>query len=69
VNVGGTVVWWNNSHGTHTVTSDVGSPEVFDSNNVMLGSTFSHTFNTAGTFTYHCKIHTTMHGTIVVGGG
>jgi plastocyanin len=31
-----------------------------------VGSTFGHTFATAGTFAYHCKIHSTMHGTVVV---
>jgi len=26
----------------------------------------SHQFNTAGTYNYHCTIHSTMHGAIVV---
>jgi len=28
--------------------------------------TFSYQFTTAGTYTYHCSIHSTMHGTIIV---
>jgi plastocyanin len=30
------------------------------------GATFSFTFTKAGTFAYHCSIHSSMHGTIVV---
>ena len=33
----------------------------------MSGGTFSHTFDTAGTFLYHCEVHPTlMNGQIVV---
>jgi plastocyanin len=32
------------------------------------GGTFSFTFTKAGTFTYHCNFHPSMHGTIVVTG-
>jgi plastocyanin len=30
------------------------------------GQTFTHTFDTAGTFKYHCSIHPFMTGSIVV---
>ena len=30
------------------------------------GNTYSHMFNTAGTFNYHCTIHPGMNGSIVV---
>jgi plastocyanin len=30
------------------------------------GGVFAHTFNTAGSFGYHCAIHTNMTGTITV---
>jgi plastocyanin len=30
------------------------------------GATFSRTFSTAGTFTYHCTIHPGMVGTVSV---
>jgi len=59
-----TAVQWGNADGTtHTVTADGGT---FSSGNISSGSTFSHTFTTAGTFTYHCSIHPTMVGRIVV---
>jgi plastocyanin len=73
VAVGTTVTWINNDTVAHTVTSDTGSSEVFDSSSISSGGgyggggTFPHTFSTAGTFHYHCSIHSTMaHGTVIV---
>ena len=66
VNVGGTVTWTNNGPSTHTVTADDGS---FDSGNLNAGKTFSHTFQTAGTFSYHCTIHPFMKAEVVVQSG
>lgn len=63
VKAGGTVTWTFDDSGTsHTVTADDGS---FDSGQHSSG-TFSHTFATPGTFTYHCNIHSTMKATITV---
>jgi plastocyanin len=64
VAVGSTVTWTNNDTTGHTVSADEGS---FDSGTVAPGATFSQTFDTAGTFTYHCNIHPTMTATITVG--
>jgi hypothetical protein len=63
VTTGSTVTWTNTGAATHTVTADDGS---FDSGNLAPGATFSQTFDTAGTFAYHCNIHPNMTGTIVV---
>ena len=63
VKVGDTVTWINNDNHDHTVTSDNGT---FNSGNIANGSTFSFTFNTVGTYSYNCSIHTSMTGTIVV---
>lgn len=63
VKAGTTVNWTNTGSATHTVTADDGS---FDSGHLSGGSNFSHTFSTAGTFTYHCAIHSSMKATIVV---
>jgi len=52
--VGDTVVWTNNGNAQHTATSDSG---LFDSGTMNPGATFSHTFNVAGSFPYHCKFH------------
>ena len=63
VAAGSTVTWTNSDSTTHTVTADDGS---FDSKQLAAGSTFSQTFTKAGTYAYHCAIHTSMTGTIVV---
>jgi len=63
VQAGTTVTWTNSGAATHTVTADNGA---FDSGQLASGATFSQTFDTAGTFTYHCEIHPQMTGTIVV---
>lgn len=63
VKAGTKVTWTNKDSATHTVTSDSG---VFTSGNLLSNGTFSYTFASAGTFPYHCTIHTSMKGTIVV---
>jgi plastocyanin len=64
VSVGTTVKWTNNDGVTHTVTANDGSS--FDSGPIAAGASFSFKFMTAGTFNYHCTIHSGMTGTIVV---
>jgi plastocyanin len=61
VTAGTTVKWTNKDQVTHTVTS---TTNVFDSGNVPPNGTFSYTFATAGTYSYFCKIHTYMTGTV-----
>jgi plastocyanin len=63
VPVGTTVTWTNQGAAPHTVTADDGT---FDSGTLQPGGTFSMTFDTPGTFTYHCEIHPSMTATIVV---
>jgi plastocyanin len=62
---GQTVQWVFKDANPHTVTADDGS---FTSDHTGLanGQTFTHTFTTAGTYTYHCFIHPQMHGTVIV---
>jgi plastocyanin len=63
---GGTVTWTNNDKTTHTVVDDltnVGGP---NSGNIAPGESYSFTFNKTGSFQYHCRIHPSMRGTIVV---
>jgi len=64
----GTTVTWTHKDGTtHPVSS--GTPPTKDGKfdgQVAAGSTFSFTFNGAGTFTYFCAIHNSMTGTITV---
>lgn len=63
VAVGTTVTWTNSDSTGHTVTADDGS---FKSDTLATSATFKQTFATAGTFAYHCSIHTSMTGTITV---
>jgi plastocyanin len=62
--IGDTVTWSNDSVRTHTVTADDGS---FDSGRVFSGEKFSHHFDTAGTFAYHCVLHPFIRGSVGVG--
>jgi plastocyanin len=65
VKAGTTVVWSNNSGTTHNITSDAGDPATFTLP-VDDGNTVSFKFTKPGTYPYHCSIHPTMKGTIVV---
>jgi plastocyanin len=64
VSIGTTVTWTNQDTVPHTTTSDA-APS-WDSGVLNKGASFSFTFTKAGTFTYHCNVHPTMHGTITV---
>ena len=63
VQVGGKVIWQNEDTAPHTATADDGS---FDTGTIENGKLGSATFKEAGTFTYFCEIHPTMHGTVEV---
>lgn len=64
VPVGGSVTWTNKDAVTHTVTPDAGG---IDAHELPVGAGFSQTFDTPGTYAYHCAIHPFMKGTIIVG--
>lgn len=65
VSVGDTVTWTNESDAPHTVTSDdAGGP--LDAATFDEGETYAFTFDTAGTYAYHCEIHPDMEGTVTV---
>jgi MYXO-CTERM domain-containing protein len=64
VAVGDTVTWTNGDNVTHTATADDAS---FDTGSISGGSSsVGVTFNTIGTFAYHCRIHASMTASIVV---
>jgi plastocyanin len=63
VAAGDTVTWHNSGQEPHTATADDGS---FDTGTINSGGSGSHTFNSAGTFSYICTIHPNMHGTVRV---
>ena len=66
--VGTKVTWTNKDSFAHTVTAtgDASAADAaFDSKKLDSGSSYSHTFAKAGTFTYRCAIHNSMTGTVV----
>jgi plastocyanin len=74
---GDSVKWtWAGPDTNHSVTAKAGQADSFDSDPGKTptsldhppGSTFSHTFNTPGTFSYFCKVHSFMTGKVVVNG-
>ena len=69
ITTGERVTWSNDDTSAHTVTSGTavdGPDGVFDSSLFMAGNTFSHTFDSPGTFDYFCMVHPWMVGTIKV---
>jgi plastocyanin len=63
VTAGSTVTWTNTDSIAHTTTSD--SP-MFDSGTMNPGATYNFTFQTKGTFPYHCSFHRGMVASVVV---
>jgi plastocyanin len=59
---GQSVMWQNVSARAHTVTADDGSY----AGALFNGAMYSHTFDSPGTFLYHCTIHPTMRGEVDV---
>lgn len=79
IHVGDTVTWnWASpsfvahsscsGNGCIPATSPANTTEPWSSGVLGAGSTFSHTFNTAGTYTYECELHSLsgMTGSVVV---
>lgn len=63
VGLGATVTWTNSDTPHHTVTLDDNS---HDSGVIPPNSTHSYSFDTAGTYRYHCAIHSSMTGSVRV---
>jgi len=67
IDAGTTVVWEHTGTAPHSVTSQPGSPESFDSGPncsaltslfcLHAGDRFRFTFTVPGTYTYYCKVH------------
>jgi plastocyanin len=59
------IKWTNKDTKNHQVVANNGS---FVSPTIAPGKTYTHTFNTAGTFNYHDALHPSLTGKIVVTG-
>ena len=70
VAAGTTVTWTNTGAVIHSVTSDTGafdsSPSCPGGACINPGASYSHRFAQAGTFAYHCRVHSNMTGTVIV---
>lgn len=60
---GEAIRWTNNDSVNHIVSSDT---NVFLSETLSQGSSFEFVFNSTGEFPYHCSIHPSMTGKIIV---
>ena len=77
ITVGDTVRWTNNGITVHTTTNaniledGIFEGDLWDSDALNVGETFSHTFNDVGEFPYFCTVHDGggMEGRVIVTGG
>jgi len=65
VKKGTTVTWTNSDSVAHTVVETDGKAGP-NSQSIDNGKSYSFTYNTVGTFAYHCSIHPDMTGTVTV---
>lgn len=63
INVNDTVIWQNHDNATHSVTFVNG---MADSPALANGDSYSFTFTQPGTFTYGCRFHAGMQGSVIV---
>ncbi len=64
VETGGSVTWTNTDAAPHTATAD--DQKTFDTGTLQKGDSKTVTFSKPGTYTYFCRFHPFMHGTVVV---
>ena len=62
VSAGTNITWVNNDQVTHDITIDNG---LFD-HDLNPSESFSFEFNEPGEYTYHCDIHPSMKGKVIV---
>ncbi|MGZ3872894.1 MAG: plastocyanin/azurin family copper-binding protein [Mucilaginibacter sp.] len=63
IKTGNSVSWTNMDTAPHTATDLNG---VFDSGSLTTNQAFNFTFAAAGTYTYHCLIHSMMKNAVVI---
>lgn len=67
VKKGTSVIWTNQDVARHNIVADDGAPAGGPNGPLFgRGETFKFTFDTVGTFNYHCSPHPYMHGTVIV---
>lgn len=63
ITVGDTIAWANEDVVIHTVTGDTAR---WDSGDLATGKQYKVVASRKGTLTYHCELHPTMKGTLLV---
>jgi len=63
IDVNQTVIWRNEDNVPHTIVAD---NEEFNSETLNDGDSFSFKFENPGTYNYHCSIHPSMKGIVIV---
>jgi amicyanin len=70
IKVGDTVTWINEDSAPHIVASDPHPTHTdlpgLESSSMATGQSYTFQFTKAGTFGYHCHIHPSMKGTVIV---
>ena len=66
IKAGDTVTWTNEDSSRHSIKSDLYTGNELSSSSLSQSQSYSHMFSTPGTYRYHCGVHLTMKGTIVV---
>ena len=61
---GTSIIWTNKDSAKHTIVSDTGNE--INSDSISQGETYVHTFSSPGTYSYHCGIHPSMKGKVIV---
>jgi len=64
VTTGTKITWINEDSTVHTVTG-----AGFESGEIKPGQSYNHAFSSPGTYDYHCSIHSSMTGQVIVTGG
>jgi len=67
VQPGARVAFENDTKFTHTATCGTCSKDAWDTGDIQPGQTVFLTFDTAGTYTYVCRYHTSLVGQLAVG--
>lgn len=66
VQAGTTVTWTNQDSVPHAIAPDAGFPAPVSSDSLPRGASYRFTFTSPGTYPYHCAIHPSMKGTVIV---
>jgi plastocyanin len=67
---GTTITWVNQDSANHQIVNDatgtIAQGALFTSGSLPKGASYSFKFYNTGTYPYHCSIHPTMKGTVIV---